>query len=119
MHAVVIAGSLTPGELDRAAIEGTDLLVAVDGGADALARIGLPADPPRATPYIWVRVPEGHTSESFTELVLAEAGVVVSPGPSFGASGQGFVRISLTVPNDRLEEAANRIATSLRVEAGA
>jgi LL-diaminopimelate aminotransferase len=86
---------------------------------EALARIGLPAEPPRATPYIWVRVPDGHTSESFTELVLAEAGVVVSPGPSFGPSGEGYVRISLTVPDERLEEAADRIATSLRVGAGA
>jgi len=87
--------------------------------ADALQRIGLAGSSPRATPYIWLRVPEGHTSESFTELVLAEAGVVVSPGPSFGPSGEGFVRISLTVPDERLEEAARRIATSLRVEAGA
>jgi LL-diaminopimelate aminotransferase len=86
---------------------------------DALARIGLPATPPQATPYIWARVPEGHSSESFTELVLAEAGVVVSPGPSFGPSGEGYVRISLTVADERLEEAARRIATSLRVEAGA
>jgi LL-diaminopimelate aminotransferase len=85
----------------------------------ALAGIGLPADPPQATPYIWVRVPDGHTSESFTELVLEEAGVVVSPGPSFGPSGEGYVRISLTVADERLEEAASRIATSLRVEAGA
>jgi LL-diaminopimelate aminotransferase len=86
---------------------------------EALAGIGLPADPPQATPYIWVRVPDGHTSETFTELVLEEAGVVVSPGPSFGPSGEGYVRISLTVADERLEEAASRIATSLRVEAGA
>ena len=86
---------------------------------EALAGIGLPADPPRATPYIWVRVPDGHTSETFTELVLEEAGVVVSPGASFGPSGEGYVRISLTVADERLEEAASRIATSLRVEAGA
>jgi LL-diaminopimelate aminotransferase len=86
---------------------------------DALARIGLPATPPQATPYIWVRVPGGYTSESFTELVLAEAGVVVSPGPSFGPSGEGYVRISLTVADERLDEAANRVATSLRIEAGA
>jgi LL-diaminopimelate aminotransferase len=86
---------------------------------DALGRIGLPADSPRATPYIWVHVPDGYTSESFTELMLEEAGVVVSPGPSFGPSGEGYVRISLTVPDERLEEAANRIASSLRVEAGA
>ena len=86
---------------------------------EALARIGLPASPPHATPYIWVRVPEGYTSETFTELVLAEAGVVVSPGPSFGPSGEGYVRISLTLTDERLEEAATRIATSLRVETGA
>jgi len=78
---------------------------------EALAEIGLPADPPRATPYIWVRVPDGHTAESFTELVLEEAAVVVSPGPSFGPSGEGYVRISLTVADERLEEAARRIAS--------
>jgi LL-diaminopimelate aminotransferase len=86
---------------------------------DALAAIGLPAPPPKATPYIWVRVPDGHTSAGFTELVLEEAAVVVSPGPSFGPSGEGYVRLSLTVPDARLEEAARRIASSLRVEATA
>jgi LL-diaminopimelate aminotransferase len=86
---------------------------------DALAAIGLPSEPPRATPYIWIRVPNGHDSASFTELVLEEAGVIVSPGPSFGASGEGYVRISLTVPDERLEEAAGRIASSLRVESRA
>jgi LL-diaminopimelate aminotransferase len=86
---------------------------------DALAAIGLPATPPKATPYIWARVPDGYTSTSFTELVLEEAAVVVSPGPSFGPSGEGYVRISLTVPDERLEEAARRIASSLRVEATA
>jgi LL-diaminopimelate aminotransferase len=86
---------------------------------DSLGAIGLPASPPRATPYIWVRVPDGYTSASFTELVLEEAAVVVSPGPSFGPSGEGYVRLSLTVPDSRLEEAARRIASSLRVEATA
>jgi LL-diaminopimelate aminotransferase len=86
---------------------------------EALAAIGLPADPPRATPYVWVRVPEGHDSASFTGLVLDQAAVIVSPGPSFGPSGEGFVRISLTVPDERLEEAASRIASSLRVESRA
>ena len=82
--------------------------------AEALGAIGLDVDPPQATPYFWVRVPDGHTSASFTELVLEEAGVVVSPGPSFGPSGEGFVRLSLTVADERLEEAARRIETSLR-----
>ena len=82
--------------------------------AEALAAIGLEVDPPQATPYFWVRVPEGHDSASFTELVLEQAGVVISPGPSFGPSGEGFVRLSLTVPDSRLEEAARRIESSLR-----
>jgi LL-diaminopimelate aminotransferase len=85
-----------------------DLLV------EALAEIGLDVEPPRATPYFWVRVPEGHTSASFTSLVLEQANVVVSPGPGYGPSGEGFVRLSLTVPDDRLEEAVRRIETSLR-----
>ena len=83
---------------------------------DALAAIGLRASVPRATPYIWVAVPSGHTSAGFAELVLEEAGVVVSPGSSFGPSGEGYVRVSLTVPDERLEEAATRIASSLTVE---
>jgi LL-diaminopimelate aminotransferase len=85
-----------------------DLLV------DALARIGLDVAPPKATPYFWVRVPEGHTSESFAALVLDQASVVVSPGPGYGPSGEGFVRLSLTVPDERLEEAVRRIESSLR-----
>jgi LL-diaminopimelate aminotransferase len=86
---------------------------------NALAAIGLPAKPPQATPYIWVGVAAGYTSAGFTELILEEAGVVVSPGPSFGPSGEGFVRISLTVPDEQLEEAATRIASSLDIGARA
>jgi LL-diaminopimelate aminotransferase len=82
--------------------------------AEALAAIGLHVEPPKATPYFWVRVPEGYTSESFAELVLEEAAVVVSPGPAYGPSGEGFFRISLTVPDDRLSEAVRRIETSLQ-----
>jgi LL-diaminopimelate aminotransferase len=86
---------------------------------DALTANGIAADPPRATPYLWIRVPDGHDSASFTELVLEQAAVIVSPGPSFGPSGEGYVRISLTVADERLEEAASRIASSLRVESRA
>jgi LL-diaminopimelate aminotransferase len=82
--------------------------------AEGLTAIGLEVEPPRATPYFWVRVPEDHTSESFTELVLEQAGVLVSPGPAYGPSGEGFFRISLTVPDERLREAVGRIESSLR-----
>jgi LL-diaminopimelate aminotransferase len=85
-----------------------DLLV------QALAEIGLDVESPRATPYFWVRVPEGHTSASFASLVLDQANVVVSPGPGYGPSGEGFVRLSLTLPDERLEEAVRRIESSLR-----
>jgi LL-diaminopimelate aminotransferase len=83
--------------------------------ADALRAIGLEVDPPRATPYFWARVPEGYTSASFADLVLEQAAVVVSPGPAFGPSGEGFVRVSLTMPDARLEEAMRRIESSLEV----
>jgi LL-diaminopimelate aminotransferase len=82
--------------------------------AEALAAIGLHVKPPKATPYFWVPVPEGHTSASFSELVAEQAGVVVSPGPAYGPSGEGFFRISLTVPDERLEEAVQRIESSLQ-----
>jgi len=82
--------------------------------AEGLEAIGLPVERPKATPYLWVRVPEGYTSESFAGLVLDQAGVVVSPGPAYGPSGEGYFRISLTVPDKQLEEAVGRIESSLR-----
>jgi LL-diaminopimelate aminotransferase len=76
---------------------------------DALRGIGVRVEPPRGTIYVWAPVPEGHTSASFAELVLEEAAVVVSPGSMYGPSGEGFFRISLTTPDDRISEAMTRI----------
>jgi aspartate/methionine/tyrosine aminotransferase len=56
-----------------------------------------------------VPVPAGHTSGSFADLVLEQADVIVSPGAAYGPSGEGYVRLSLTVPDERLEEAVRRI----------
>jgi LL-diaminopimelate aminotransferase len=81
--------------------------------AEGLEAIGLEFKLPRATPYFWVHVPEGHTSASFAELVLDRASVVVSPGNAYGPSGEGYVRLSLTVPDSRLEEAISRITEAL------
>jgi LL-diaminopimelate aminotransferase len=111
--AALTAARNFPAEMSEVYRRRRDLMVG------ALAAIGLTATPPRATPYIWLSVPDGYSSATFTELVLEQAAVVVSPGDSFGPSGAGFVRISLTVPDDRLEEAAGRIESSLRVGAGA
>jgi LL-diaminopimelate aminotransferase len=80
---------------------------------DALAEIGVEVTPPRGTIYVWAPVPEGHTSASYCEMVLEESGVVVSPGGSYGPNGEGFFRISLTVPDDRLTEAVERLRGSL------
>jgi LL-diaminopimelate aminotransferase len=84
-----------------------DLVVA------ALREIGVDVEPPKGTIYVWAPVPEGHTSISFAELVLDEASVVVSPGSMYGPSGEGFFRISLTTPDDRIAEAVARLRQHL------
>ncbi len=79
----------------------------------ALREIGVRVDAPKGTIYVWAPVPEGHTSQSFAELVLEEAAVVVSPGSMYGPSGEGFFRISLTTPDDRISEAVSRMREHL------
>jgi LL-diaminopimelate aminotransferase len=80
---------------------------------DALAEIGIELEPPKGTIYVWAPVPAGHTSASFSEEVLERAGVVVGPGSAYGPNGEGFFRISLTVPDERLAEAVERMRASL------
>jgi LL-diaminopimelate aminotransferase len=80
---------------------------------DALTAIGVDVRSPRGTIYVWAPVPEGHSSASYCELVLEESGVVVSPGGAYGPNGEGFFRISLTVPDERLAEAMERLRSSL------
>jgi len=80
---------------------------------DALREIGVTVDAPKGTIYVWAPVPEGHTSTSFSELVLEEAAVVVSPGSMYGPSGEGFFRISLAAPDDRIAEAVERMREHL------
>jgi LL-diaminopimelate aminotransferase len=79
----------------------------------ALREIGVDVEPPKGTIYVWAPVPRGHTSISFAELVLDEASVVVSPGSMYGPSGEGFFRISLTTPDDRIAEAVARLREHL------
>ena len=80
---------------------------------DALAAIGVEVTRPRGTIYVWAPVPAGHSSVSYCELVLEQSGVVVSPGSAYGPSGEGYFRISLTVPDKRLTEAVERLRSSL------
>jgi LL-diaminopimelate aminotransferase len=79
----------------------------------ALREIGVDVEPPRGTIYVWAPVPDGHTSTSFAELVLEEAAVIVSPGSTYGPSGEGFFRISLTTPDERISEAVERLREHL------
>jgi LL-diaminopimelate aminotransferase len=79
----------------------------------ALREVGIAIEPPKGTIYVWAPVPEGHSSASFAEEVLERAAVVISPGSSYGPCGEGFFRISLTVPDDRLQEAVERLRRTL------
>lgn len=74
-----------------------------------LNQIGLKAKPPRASLYIWARVPDGYNSIEFATTLLDEAGVVVTPGVGYGKHGEGYIRLSLTIPDERLEEAIIRL----------
>jgi LL-diaminopimelate aminotransferase len=76
---------------------------------DGLKSMGVVVDPPRGSIYVWAPVPEGHTSESYTTFLLDKADIVVAPGTGYGPSGQGFVRFSLTLADDRLEEGVERL----------
>lgn len=80
---------------------------------DALDAIGIACEPPKATIYVWVKVPEGYTSAEFAEKMLTEAHVIVTPGSGYGPDGEGYIRISLTTPDERLLEAVERIKATL------
>jgi len=77
---------------------------------DALGHIGVDVTPPQATIYVWAPVPESFASAAaYCEHVLDEAAVVISPGGAYGPSGEGWFRISLTTPDERLVEAVARL----------
>jgi LL-diaminopimelate aminotransferase len=76
---------------------------------DGLKKIGIEFAPPKGTFYLWVPTWRGLSSLEFTNQLLDRAGVVVAAGRAYGEYGEGFIRISLTVPDDRLEEAMQRI----------
>jgi LL-diaminopimelate aminotransferase len=109
-QAVQIAG-ITALEGDQACVEEMrqtyaerrDILVA------GLHAAGLSIEKPRATFYLWVEVPQGYTSAGFASLLLTEAGIVTTPGNGFGAAGEGYVRMALTVDRERIREAVKRI----------
>lgn len=74
-----------------------------------LKSLGLEVDPPPAAFYIWVTVPKGYTSASFTAHLLEKAGIVTTPGNGFGAPGEGYIRMTVCTTKERLAEAVERI----------
>ncbi len=81
--------------------------IMVKGLMDAGIEVGLP----KATFYLWAKVPEGYTSNQFATRLLEEAGLVVTPGNGFGGAGEGYFRIALTQKRERLSEAIERLKT--------
>jgi LL-diaminopimelate aminotransferase len=88
-----------------------------DAAVEALRDAGFDVPLPQATMYVWVPLPEGVSSEAWARRLLLEQGVALLPGKSLGAGGEGFVRIALTCTEDRLRQAAARMA-GLVVTAG-
>jgi LL-diaminopimelate aminotransferase len=111
-EAVQLAGATALGpELDTH-VEGMNAIYQRrrDLVCDALASAGVVVRPPKGTIYVWAPVPDGfESSAAYCEHVLEQAAVVISPGGAYGPNGEGFFRISLTTPDDRLTEAVERL----------
>lgn len=84
--------------------ERRDILVA------GLRKLGYQVTAPKATFYVWLPTPTGLSSAQFTSLLLEQAGIVTTPGNGFGTPGEGYIRLALTVPATRIEEALARLA---------
>jgi LL-diaminopimelate aminotransferase len=74
-----------------------------------LQSLGWPIQPPQATLYVWVPVPPGYSSTEFVNLLLDKCGILVPSGNGYGAAGEGFFRIALTIPDERMHEAIQRL----------
>jgi LL-diaminopimelate aminotransferase len=80
-----------------------------DAAAQLLAAKGWLTIKPKGSIYLWGKCPSGFTSEEFTKTVLEEAAVFLTPGSSYGKGGEGYFRLSITVPDDHLLEALGRL----------
>jgi LL-diaminopimelate aminotransferase len=76
-----------------------------------LNEVGLKARMPKATFYVWAKIPPGYTSVDFARKLLDEVGIAVTPGTGYGKKGEGYIRFSLTISDDRLEEGVNRLSS--------
>lgn len=85
-----------------------------DAAVEALNTAGWVLEPTRGSIYIWVPTPEGESSLQFSEFLLERAGVVVAPGSGYGKHGEGYVRLSLTIADEQLEEGLDRIVKAMK-----
>ncbi|MCI0869186.1 MAG: LL-diaminopimelate aminotransferase [Chloroflexi bacterium] len=81
-----------------------------DRVVEVLRGIGLDAIPPKASLYVWTRVPAGYSSAEITELLLEECDLVVTPGNGYGKYGEGYIRLSLTINDEDMEKGLSRLA---------
>ena len=76
---------------------------------EAVRKMGLEVDPPKASLYVWAKLPDGITSGDFAARLIDECAVVVTPGRGYGLNGEGYVRLSVTTPDDQVEEGCQRM----------
>jgi LL-diaminopimelate aminotransferase len=81
-----------------------------DKVVQALKKLGLQTIPPKASLYVWARIPGGYTSMEFADDLLEQTGIVVTPGIGYGPTGEGYVRLSLTISDDLLEKGLKKLA---------
>jgi LL-diaminopimelate aminotransferase len=85
---------------------------------EGLQSLGWPIEAPKATLYAWVPVPKGYSSQEFVTLLLDKCGIIAPPGNGYGAAGEGFFRIALTVPEEKMHAAIQRMKDAgIRYEA--
>jgi len=82
--------------------------------ANGLKELGFELTIPKATFYLWVKVPKNYTSMEFCQLLLKKIGIVVTPGIGFGEPGEGFFRMSLTIPKEKIYEALARLEKCIK-----
>ena len=80
---------------------------------DGCNAIGMHARSPKAGLYVWASVPRGFTSREFANWLFDKTGVLITPGSNFGSAGEGYVRISLTAPGERIKTAIERIKLAI------
>ena len=85
-------------------------LVRRDKVINALNKLGIQAKPPKASLYVWAKIPEGYTSMEFADDLLDQTGVVVTPGNGYGPSGEGYIRLSLTISDEMLEKGLKKLS---------